>query len=135
MDSRAERVRAIRVALGDTQRQFADRMSRAAEALGFAQRYTENAVSKIEGEYRDTALEDVAVLEAIDPERRGWHWIAFGRTPPAETPVVMPEPLASDEKFRLPRETFEHEARRGKRLIEEEHRKKGRAAGHGRKRR
>lgn len=94
---RGQRVLAIRVALGMTGEQFADALNEVAEVLGFPRYWTGPKVTNTEKGKRDVQLSDLAILEATDPEKRPWHWIAFG----AELPKVPRRTATGAKKLDL----------------------------------
>src|SRR4051812_46961163 len=74
-----DRVRTVREALGENQPAFARRLSEAAQNLGLIWlRYDNTIVSKLEIGARDLSTDDTVVVAAIDPERRGKLWLAWG---------------------------------------------------------
>jgi hypothetical protein len=80
---------------------FAGRMRSTASGLGLPDVYDKVKVSKIETGVRDLSLEDVAVLEAMDPRKRGWHWVAFGvQQRGAKLSGGVPAPRPGEEKGR-----------------------------------
>lgn len=77
-ESVADRVKAVREALGLKQPEFAARLMVAARQLGVEARYDNTMVSKMELGTRYVGLLDGAVIAAVDPERRGLDWLALG---------------------------------------------------------
>lgn len=57
---------------------FARLLAEVARRRGWEAAYTKSKVSLMESERRDLSLEDVALLEDVDPDGRGWRWFAFG---------------------------------------------------------
>jgi transcriptional regulator with XRE-family HTH domain len=83
-EARGARLRTIREAREETQSAFAERLNETAKALGIEARYNDQGVSFRETGRRALDIEDYTVASYIDPERRSWFWLAFGRElPPA----------------------------------------------------
>lgn len=62
-----------------TVEEMAALLNRAAATVGFEQRWSGPRFSKmIYGQ--EPALEDAAILLAVDPLKRGWDWFVFGDT-------------------------------------------------------
>lgn len=81
--SRGERVQHIKDAYEAkegrdlTVEEFADELNKVAKKLGFDPRWSGPRFSKmVHGQ--EPALEDAAVLLAIDPEGGTWDWLVFG---------------------------------------------------------
>ena len=79
---RGKRLAALREEQSLTVVELAKRLNLAAADLGLPQRWTGPKVSKIEVGGQDFTVEDVAVLDRYDPQRRGWFWWYFGRELP-----------------------------------------------------
>lgn len=77
---RGLRLRAIRDELEMTQEELAVALTGAAKRLGLPLRYDGLDVSKRETARKTLDPEDYAVIALIDPQRRGWLWVAFGQT-------------------------------------------------------
>ncbi len=71
-------MREIRDLRGEEQREFADRLNEAAKKLGLDARYDYDEVSRRETARRKLGPEDYATVAMLDPERRGWTYVAFG---------------------------------------------------------
>lgn len=98
---RAVRFRAIREALGVTQPVFAERLTAEAKALGFVGvSYDVGDITTRENARRTLEIEDYIVAERVDPARRSWEWLAFGRDLDAKQPATPKLGLgkATDEK-------------------------------------
>lgn len=78
-DDRAERLKAIREALGLTQPEFAARLNVVATALGLEADYTQLNISQRETARLELDAEDYAIVSALDPTKWTWEWLAFGR--------------------------------------------------------
>lgn len=92
---RADRVKAIRAAMGLTQPEFAERLNAVAAALKLDVRYSQLSVSQRETGRLALDIEDYAVLSYADPERRSANWLAFGRELPKPLPNLRPMPQPS----------------------------------------
>jgi transcriptional regulator with XRE-family HTH domain len=106
-ESRGDRAKLVRKAIDETQELFAARLTDMARALGLPVTYDGQTVSKIENEYRDLQLEDIAVYEAVDPGGRGWFWLAFGRERPAITRGRAKPQAATPKVSQMPEQAFE----------------------------
>ncbi len=71
-------MREIRDLRGEQQQEFADHLNEAAKKLGLAIRYDYDEVSRRETARRRLSPEDYATVAMLDPERRGWTYVAFG---------------------------------------------------------
>jgi transcriptional regulator with XRE-family HTH domain len=90
-ESRGDRVRLVREALGLQQTEFTERLNQMAEALGIESRYDFTKVSKMEVGTRKVSLDDAIVLAELDPKRRGVRWMATGiAVAPAPAPALTP---------------------------------------------
>lgn len=76
--ARGERVRQVQAATGLDGKAFVVRLQQATDYLGLSTRWYEKRLSTIATGKQDLSLEDIAVLEEVDPLGRSWHWIAFG---------------------------------------------------------
>ena len=76
---RGGRMLEIRKALEMTQEDFADALNRAARELGLVEQYDYLYVSRRETARKKLEPEDFACIAMLDPQRRGWTWVAFGR--------------------------------------------------------
>ena len=76
---RGARMRQIREARAEDQAQFAASLDAAAKSLGLAARYTLFDVSRRETARKKLDPDDFATVAMLDPERRGWTWVAFGK--------------------------------------------------------
>jgi hypothetical protein len=76
---RGQRLRTVREALGQTQTQFAELLTRTAAQLGIDARYVVGDVSARETGRKALDVEDYAIVSALDPQRWSWEWLAFGR--------------------------------------------------------
>ena len=91
-DSLGDRVFAVRAALGGgvrkplSQDAFAERLSE----LG-GRTYYGPDISLIERNKKPLTLDDVAAMAALDPDRRGKYWLAWGGEAD-ETRVPLPTP-------------------------------------------
>lgn len=92
-DSMAQRVYAIRLALGDGWKNPLP-MADFAELLNAPgrPRYDSSVISRIENGERKLSLTDVEALAAIDPHRRGKLWLAWGEV---EDATMADQPPAS----------------------------------------
>jgi hypothetical protein len=103
---RVQRIQSAAVGPGDTNGPFVRLLSAAAERLRVPAKWDNTKLSKIRNGTQDLSLEDVACLEQVDPEHRGWFWIAFGsERPSAATPRphhghTVREELAAQQKAR-----------------------------------
>lgn len=104
-ESISQRVYAVRLALGDGWKNPLP-MAEFAELLnGAGTRYDSSVISRIENGERKLTLADVERIAAVDPERRGKLWLAWGEREDAsmrsagggETPIAtidVPDELA-----------------------------------------
>ncbi len=76
---RGQRLRLVREALGLTQTQFAELLTRTAASLGIDVRYVVGDVSARETGRKALDVEDYILAERVDPKRRRTDWLAFGR--------------------------------------------------------
>lgn len=76
--SRGRRVKQIQDALGLDGKGFVAELQRVNDRLGLSVKWYEKRLSTIVNGGQDLSLEDVAILEAIDPLKRPWYWPAFG---------------------------------------------------------
>lgn len=76
---RGARMREIREERGEEQSEFADALNEAAKALGLRARYDAFDVSRRETARKRLEPDDYAVTAMLDPQRRGWTWVAFGK--------------------------------------------------------
>lgn len=84
-----------------SQRDMAERMAEAAKALGLdGVRYDSSVVARIESGARRLTLDDVAVIAAVDPKRRGRAWLAWG-----EGAVIASDPYEGPEEDVTPSTT------------------------------
>jgi hypothetical protein len=80
--TRGGRFLSIRRRLGLTGEAFAGVLNDAAEQLGFDPYWTGPKITNTEKGKRDLSIEDVAIVARVDPKKRGWFWVAFGRAEP-----------------------------------------------------
>lgn len=74
-----DRVREVREATGRRQIDFAVLLVAEAQRQGMSWlNYDNSIVSKLENATRQMSLDDVTVIAAIDPERRGKLWLSWG---------------------------------------------------------
>src|SRR4051812_31108881 len=59
-------------------RGFAAKLNEAARHLGLEEEWKPERLSKVRSGTQDLSVEDMTVLAYVDPERRGWTWIAYG---------------------------------------------------------
>lgn len=75
-------MRLVRETLELKQSEFADLLNAAAGKLGMESNYTALSVSQRETGRRALEVEDYAIVSYVDPQRRSWFWLAFGRELP-----------------------------------------------------
>lgn len=97
---RGRRLAALREEQSLTVVELAKRLNVAAGDLGLPQRWTGPKVSKIEVGGQDFTIEDVAVLDRYDPQRRGWFWWYFGRELPGDATTAPASALDADLRRR-----------------------------------
>lgn len=76
---RGGRVKDIRLERGEEQGEFAGHLNAAAEALGLSVRYLSGDVSRRETGRKALDVDDFATVAMLDPQKRGWMWVAFGK--------------------------------------------------------
>ncbi len=76
--SRGKRLKEIQGALGLDGKGMVAALQAVTNRLGLSVKWYEKRLSTIVNGGQDLSLEDVAILEAIDPKKRSWHWVAFG---------------------------------------------------------
>lgn len=72
-------MRAVREERDEEQAEFAMRLNEAAAALNLPGRYDGFAVSRRETGRKALDAQDFATVAMLDPKRRGWMWVAFGK--------------------------------------------------------
>lgn len=63
---------------GDDNVAFSSRLNAAAKELGFPPDWTSNKVSKVRGATLGIDVADMTVVARVDPEQRGYTYVAFG---------------------------------------------------------
>lgn len=104
----ATRFADVRAKLGITGSAYASALNNAAKRLGFEARWTESKISQTENGRRSLSLEDLAVTVYLDPARRSWHWIAFGRELPEREKTAQLTQVQSEELLAAIAETQHH---------------------------
>lgn len=77
---RGARMKGIRDEREESQADFAERLNEKAASLGFAVRYTFSDVSRRETARKALDAEDFATVALLDPQKRGWIYVAFGQS-------------------------------------------------------
>lgn len=81
--ARGARLKQVRDAMDITGKEFADELNKAAAKLGLPHvKYTPLNVSQRETGRRELDIEDYTIVSYVDPEKRSWFWLAFGREIP-----------------------------------------------------
>lgn len=103
---RAERVVAIREALGLDQWEFAVKANERAKALGVVARFHPSTLSRIETGNRPLTISEFVVVASLDKQGRGMDWLARGvqaKSEPAyqgDAPVMKPQRREPDSTRR-----------------------------------
>lgn len=86
-ESRGDRLRLVREALGLKQDEMALRLQAASDARGFEERYSASEVSRLEKGRSPISVDDLILYAEMDPEHRGIGWLATGTREVAAFPV------------------------------------------------
>ena len=84
-----DRVRSIRELRGEKQPEYATALNAAAKRLKLPKNYSVSTISRLETGRQEITLEDVLIIAAVDPEKRGRDWLAWG-----DSAVSVAEPRA-----------------------------------------
>jgi transcriptional regulator with XRE-family HTH domain len=92
-ERRGARFREIRKALDLTQEAFAERLTKAAKELGVGAGYSIQDVSGRETGRKRLEIDDYVLASYVDPARRSFFWLAYGRELPKAMLIQRPSKI------------------------------------------